>query len=199
MRRKLTLFFASLLSCVAAMAANLNEQVPYTGSLLVYVNGKAESTTTSTVYMTLTNDTTSTYTLAIKNFSFGPMNIGDVTLVNVKGETNPDDGSVKLSDVEQITVKVFVSVPVTVTLNGTLSADGTELSLNLDMGKAANQTIAATFDSPGTKTAIDEIRVPVCGEEQIFNLAGQRVYDMTRRGIYIVRHADGTTSKVVKR
>lgn len=178
------------------MAANLNEQVPYTGSLLVYVNGKAESTT-STVYMTLTNDTTSTYTLAIKNFSFDSMNIGDVTLVNVKGETNPDNGSVKLSDVEEITVLVVFRV--TVTLNGTLSADGTELSLDLDMGNVANQTIAATFDSPGTKTAIDDIRVPVCGEEQIFNLAGQRVYDMTRRGIYIVRHADGTTSKVVKR
>lgn len=197
MKRKLTLFFFSLLSCVAAMAANLNEQVPYTGSLLVYVDGKAAPTTTSTVYMTLTNDTTSTYTLAIKNFSFDSMNIGDVTLVNVKGETNPDNGSVKLSDVEEITVLVVLRV--TVTLNGTLSADGTELSLDLDMGEVMNQTIAATFDSPGTKTAIDEIRVPVCGEEQIFNLAGQRVYDMTRRGIYIVRHADGTTSKVVKR
>lgn len=197
MKRTLTLFWVSLLSCVAAMAANLNEQVPYTGSLLVYVNGKAESATTSTVYMTLTNDTTSTYTLAIKNFSFGSMKIGDVTLDNVKGETSPDDGSVKLTDVEKVTVMKLVKV--TVTLNGTLSADGRELSLNLDMGEVVNQTIAATFDSPGTQTAIDEIRVPVNGEEQIFNLAGQRVYDMTRRGIYIVRHADGTTSKVVKR
>lgn len=198
MKRKLTFFFVSLLSCVAAMAANLNEQVSYKGSLLVYVNGKAEQEKTSTVYMTLTNDTTSTYTLAIKGFSFGLIKIGDVTLVNVKGETSPDDGSVKLTDVEQITI--MVSNTVTVTLNGTLSADGRELSLNLDMGKPINnQAIAATFNSTGTQTAIDDIRVPVNGEEQIFNLAGQRVYDMTRRGIYIVRHADGTTSKVVKR
>lgn len=197
MKRKLTFFLVSLLSCVAAMAADLNEQVSYTGSLLVYVNGKAESTTTSTVYMTRTSDAPLKYTLAIKNFSFGSMKIGDVTLVNVKGETSPDDGNVKLTDVEQITVMKVIKV--TVTLNGTLSADGSELSLNLDMGEVAKQTIVATFDSPGTKTAIDEIRVPVCGEEQIFNLAGQRVYDMTSRGIYIVRHADGTTSKVVKR
>lgn len=177
------------------MALPLNETQEYTGALLVYVNGVAQSETTSTVFVTQTDETT--YKFEIKNFSFGSMKIGDVTLNNVKGETNPDNGNVKLTDVEQITVMKILKV--TVTLNGTLSADGRSLSLDLDMGAVGTQTVVATFATSGTQTAIDEVRVPAGGEEQIFNLAGQRVSAMTQRGIYIVRHADGTTSKVVKR
>lgn len=151
MKRLLTFFLATAIS-IMALAAD------YTGQLTVYLGGKASDTSTNTISVDDNGD--NTYNLSVKNFSFGGMSIGDINLTEIPG-TEQADGSVKISG--QQGIKILVVVPVTVKIDGTLSADRTKFEADLDMGTVQGQTVTATFKMPTVSSYSGYIGVSVGG------------------------------------
>lgn len=196
--KKLLLFFAISLVFVSRAFAT-----DYVGDLVITIED-AEAPATSpntTIIIEETDAVNSLYSLSIKDFKFGALNIGDINLKDVKGEKQ-EDGSVLLTTENQ-KVTVAKVLTASVTLKGILSADGksfkTEvLEIEVTQMGIKIASVTASFSGTTTTTALPAITVPD-GADEVFDLAGKRVYSIDRRGIYIVRHADGTTSKIVKR
>lgn len=196
--KKLLLFFAISLVFVSRAFAT-----DYVGDLVITIED-AEAPATSpntTIIIEETDAVNSLYSLSIKDFKFGALNIGDINLKDVKGEKQ-EDGSVLLTTENQ-KVTVAKVLTASVTLNGFLSADGKSFKtevLEIEVTKMGIKiaSVTASFSGTTTTTALPAITAPD-GADEVFDLAGKRVYSIDRRGIYIVRHADGTTSKVVKR
>lgn len=196
--KKLLLFFAISLVFVSRAFAT-----DYVGDLVITIED-AEAPATSpntTIIIEETDAVNSLYSLSIKDFKFGALNIGDINLKDVKGEKQ-EDGSVLLTTENQ-KVTVAKVLTASVTLKGILSADGksfkTEvLEIEVTQMGIKIASVTASFSGTTTTTALPSITTP-SGADEVFDLAGKRVYSIDRRGIYIVRHADGTTSKVVKR
>lgn len=195
--KKLLLFFAISLVFVSRAFAT-----DYVGDLVIEIAGAEPATSpNTTIIIEETDAVNSLYSLSIKDFKFGALNIGDINLKDVKGEKQ-EDGSVLLTTENQ-KVTVAKVLTASVTLNGFLSADGKSFKtevLEIEVTKMGIKiaSVTASFSGTTTTTALPAITAPD-GADEVFDLAGKRVYSIDRRGIYIVRHADGTTSKVVKR
>lgn len=192
MKKFLLFFVMSLAFAASALATD------YVGDLVITIEGAEPATSpNTTIIINETDQANSLYSLSIKDFKFGSYNLGDINLTGVKGEKQ-DDGSVMLITEKQ-SVKVGGGLSAEVTLNGVLSSDGKSFKTEtLDILAMKVIKVNASFSGTSTSTALPSITIPE-GEDQVFDLAGKRVYSIDRRGIYIVRHADGTTSKVVKR
>lgn len=194
--KKLLLFFAISLVFVSRAFAT-----DYVGDLVIEIAGAEPATSpNTTIIIEETDAVNSLYSLSIKDFKFGALNIGDINLKDVKGEKQ-EDGSVLLTTENQ-KVTVAKVLTASVTLNGFLSADGKSFKtevLEIEVTKMGIKIASVTASFSGTTTtALPAITAPD-GADEVFDLAGKRVYSIDRRGIYIVRHADGTTSKIVKR
>lgn len=195
--KKLLLFFAISLVFVSRAFAT-----DYVGDLVIEIAGAEPATSpNTTIIIEETDAVNSLYSLSIKDFKFGALNIGDINLKDVKGEKQ-EDGSVLLTTENQ-KVTVAKVLTASVTLNGFLSADGKSFKtevLEIEVTKMGIKiaSVTASFSGTTTTTALPAITAPD-GADEVFDLAGKRVYSIDRRGIYIVRHADGTTSKIVKR
>ncbi len=171
----------------------------YEGDLTVYINGAAGDPTTNVVNVTLTDKATGTYSMSIKNFSYGSLNLGDIQLTKVKGETQ-DNGNIKLTASEAISISLSV-IPVTVTVNleGEISNDTKDIDLNLDMGKVAGQQIAATFSSHSADNpTLDELDQDYEGELTVI-ISGE-AGDPTQNTVHVTLTdaATGTCTMSIK-
>ncbi len=171
----------------------------YEGDLTVYINGTASDPTTNVVNVTLTDKVTGTYSMSIKNFSYGSLNLGDIQLTKVKGETQTN-GNIKLTATEDISISLSV-IPVTVTVNleGEISNDTKDIDLNLDMGKVAGQQIAATFSSHSSDNpTLDELDQDYDGELTVI-ISGE-AGDPTQNTVHVTLTdaATGTCSMSIK-
>ncbi len=171
----------------------------YEGDLTVYINGTAGDPTTNVVNVTLTDKATGTYSMSIKNFSYGSLNLGDIKLTSVKGESQTN-GNIKLTATEDISISLSV-IPVTVTVNleGEISNDTKDIDLNLDMGKVAGQQIAATFSSHSSDNpTLDELDQDYDGELTVI-ISGE-AGDPTQNTVHVTLTdaATGTCSMSIK-
>ena len=171
----------------------------YEGDLTVYINGTASDPTTNVVNVTLTDKATGSYSMSIKNFSYGSLNLGDIQLTKVKGETQTN-GNIKLTATEDISISLSV-IPVTVTVNleGEISNDTKDIDLNLDMGKVAGQQIAATFSSHSSDNpTLDELDQDYDGELTVI-ISGE-AGDPTQNTVHVTLTdaATGTCSMSIK-
>lgn len=193
--KKLLLFFAISLVFVSRAFAT-----DYVGDLVITIED-AEAPATSpntTIIIEETDAVNSLYSLSIKDFNLDGMALGDINLKDVKGEKQ-DNGSVLLTTEAQDVAVMGGLLNAKVTLIGVVSSDGKSFKTEkLDILAMGTIKVIASFSGTTTTTALPAITVPD-GADEVFDLAGKRVYSIDRRGIYIVRHADGTTSKVVKR
>ena len=191
--KKLLLFFAISIVFVSRAFAT-----DYVGDLVITIED-AEAPATSpntTIIIEETDAVNSLYSLSIKDFNLDGMALGDINLKDVKGEKQ-DNGSVLLTTEAQDVAVMGGLLNAKVTLIGVVSSDGKSFKTEkLDILAMGTIKVIASFS--GTTTALPAITVPD-GADEVFDLAGKRVYSIDRRGIYIVRHADGTTSKIVKR
>ncbi len=192
--KKLLLFFAISLVFVSRAFAT-----DYVGDLVITINGADPATSpNTTIIIEETDAVNSLYSLSIKDFSLEGMALGDINLKDVKGEKQ-DNGSVLLTTEAQDVAVMGGLLTAKVTLIGVMSSDGKSFKTEkLDILAMGTIKVTASFSGTTTTTALPAITVP-SGADEVFDLAGKRVYSIDRRGIYIVRHADGTTSKVVKR
>ena len=212
MKKTLTLFTFLFAAIVNAFAADGSEKVAvcdtasYVGDLDITVGGKTTTNEKTVIFIERTDKAKSLYALSIKDFSFGGMNLGDINLNDVAGEVGAD-GNLRLTTEDQkVTVKFM---KVSVTLDGVVS--GTNFKTNqLVISKVpAVDSVSVAYDGESTVRLVNPAtpKPPVAAVkqvtllregDQIFTITGHQVPAMTR-GVYIVRHADGTASKVVKR
>ncbi len=188
----------------------------YTDNLSVTAMGQTSPAQQATI--NVTKQYNGKYTLSLKNFSIyipstsgeegakgETMYVGTVVVNDVDGVENAD-GSVNLSAKQTVTIQdgddpniewSFADIPVDVEL----TANMTESKLKADM-----KIIYTMF--PGYSMDIDVkfgyettgINKPVVtgGKEMIYDISGNRL-DSMKKGINIIRKADGSTVKVLKK
>ena len=215
MKKILTLFTFLLAAIVNAFAADGSEKVAvcdtasYVGDLDITVGGKTTTNKNTVIFIKRSDGDPCLYALSIKDFSFGGMNLGDINLNDVAGEVGAD-GNLRLTTTNQdVSVKLgLVPVTVSVTLDGVVS--GTNFKTNeLVINVTGDGIVSVAYDGESTVRLVNPAtpKPPVAAVQQvtllsegdqIFTITGHQVPAMTR-GVYIVRHADGTASKVVKR
>lgn len=164
----------------------------YDGYIGVSVSGTTPIEQAGTVYVT--DKGNGAYTLTIKDFKFGSMSLGDISLTKVTGTTQAD-GSVKLTDNESITAG---AIPADIDLNdAVISADGSSLTIKGLSIVALNQNIAVTFSK--YPAAISNVVAPADATiTGIYTLTGKKVSQMGK-GFYIVTYSNGTNQKVFKK
>lgn len=211
MKKTLTLFTFLFAAIVNAFAADGSEKVAvcdtasYVGDLDITVGGKTTTNKNTVIFIKRSDGDPCLYALSIKDFSFGGMNLGDINLNDVAGEVGAD-GNLRLTTEDQkVTVKFM---KVSVTLDGVVS--GTNFKTNqLAINVTGDGIVSVAYDGESTVRLVNPAtpKPPVAAVkqvtllregDQIFTITGHQVPAMTR-GVYIVRHADGTASKVVKR
>lgn len=211
MKKTLTLFTFLFAAIVNAFAADGSEKVAvcdtasYVGDLDITVGGKTTTNKNTVIFIKRSDGDPCLYALSIKDFSFGGMNLGDINLNDVAGEVGAD-GNLRLTTEDQkVTVKFM---KVSVTLDGVVS--GTNFKTNeLVINVTGDGIVSVAYDGESTVRLVNPAtpkppvaavkQVTLLSEgDQIFTITGHQVPAMTR-GVYIVRHADGTASKVVKR
>lgn len=180
------------------------ETKEFVGDLNVKLNGTPFPTESNTsIYITEQND--GKYTLCLKNFSLtGIGGVGTIVVPNVEG--TEADGKITLNSEQTITIAEgddnsvdWVGPqlgPVPVKLAATI--DGNNLTAKIDIPFGALQIVV---DFNGTVTGISNV---VAADkkvlsEGIYNINGVKVNDMQKGGVYILRNADGTTKKVIKK
>lgn len=163
--------------------------VSYTGLMTINVKG---STTEQDATITLTN-TSGNYTLTLNDFSFGSLSLGDITISDLENSAT-EEGVVILAYDGDITT-VLGELPATLEAN--VSSEGV-MTANITI-TVMGMSVTVTFDSSVT-TAITNVKAdedsPVV---EIYNLQGQKVTNTGSKGIYIMRKANGTTTKVYVR
>lgn len=189
----------------------------YTDDLYVETSGLTEQKLPkqeATIVVTKQND--GKYTLALKNFILGPnategMAVGTVEMNNV--EAVEEDGKIKLSTEQDVTIKegddpsvetwsmAGITVPVKMTAEMTDDKLTATIDITYDMfgfGKpeymmfinVAFGYVPTGISRPTTTT--DN------GVEAIYDLSGRKL-DGMKKGVNIIRKADGTTVKVLKK
>ena len=211
MKKTLTLFTFLFAAIVNAFAADGSEKVAvcdtasYVGDLDITVGGNTTTNKNTVIFIKRSDGDPCLYALSIKDFSFGGMNLGDINLNDVAGEVGAD-GNLRLTTTNQDVSVKFMKV--SVTLDGVVS--GTNFKTNeLVINVTGDGIVSVAYDGESTVRLVNPAtpKPPVAAVkqvtllregDQIFTITGHQVPAMTR-GVYIVRHADGTASKVVKR
>ena len=212
MKKTLTLFTFLFAAIVNALAADGSEKVAvcdtasYVGDLDITVGGETTTNKNTVIFIKRSDEDSCLYALSIKDFSFGSMNLGDINLNDVAGEVGAD-GNLRLTTEDQkVTVKFM---KVSVTLDGVVSGTNFKTDKLVISKVPAVDSVSVAYDGESTVRLVNPAtpKPPVAAVkqvtllregDQIFTITGHQVPAMTR-GVYIVRHADGTASKVVKR
>lgn len=212
MKKTLTLFTFLFAAIVNAFAADGSEEVAvcdtasYVGDLDITVGGKTTTNEKTVIFIERTDGDPCLYALSIKDFSFNGMKLGDINLNDVAGEVGAD-GNLRLTTEDQkVTVKFM---KVSVTLDGVVSGTNFKTDKLVISKVPAVDSVSVAYDGESTVRLVNPAtpKPPVAAVkqvtllregDQIFTITGHQVPAMTR-GVYIVRHADGTASKVVKR
>lgn len=172
----------------------------YTDDLVISVNGTPAPAQKATI--TVTKYLDGKYNMMLKNFSFGELLIGDVTMTNLTGkeengaitfETEQDAIITNGEDIaEMLEGKIHLN------MKGTLKDGKFKALITL---KVMNQDIKADFGGfeSGTGTGIHNVTSTstTTANGAIYDLSGRQLKTM-QKGINIVRGKDGKMIKVMK-
>lgn len=182
----------------------------YTDKMIVTFNGTNFDPMSATI--NIQQQTDGKYTLQLKNFmiELAPgysMGIGNITVKDVAGEDV--DGTTKLTvsdqaveitegDVEGVDWS-FGQQLAQANLKATISGEMTDDKLNVKIDLPAAE-VSVLFGSDYIAAGIDNVTVTPneSGVDEIYDLSGRKLNEM-QKGINIVRKADGTTVKVLKK
>ena len=195
-------FFMTLaVAATAFMATTANAQTKeqFTDKLAISLNDAPQDPVDATVELEHKADGTSTFML--KNFTFGPFEVGDVIVEGIKGVKNGDattydfDGTAKLPSNTTLAEALGHQIPLTlhsVVEGGKLYA---EISLSVPMGEETLK-VDCVFGKK-SETAINGVVAGKTAPVAVFNATGARQNGL-QKGLNIVRTADGKTVKVLK-
>ncbi len=143
------------------------------------------------------------YTVVLKDFTYESIHLKDVTVNNVKGETDKD-GNLLLTIKDSKDFNVGNKVVVLLLGNSTVTFNGKVVGEKLYADIAINNTpignMTATFAGGLEKaptTGISNLPVNNNEKEEIFNLQGQRISEAKPGQVVIVKKG-GKAVKVVK-
>ena len=187
-------------AATAFMATTANAQTTekFTDKLAISLNDAPQDPVDATVELEHKADGTSTFML--KDFTFGPFEVGDVIVEGIKGVKNGDattydfEGTAKLPSDKAVAEALGHEIPLTlhsVVEGGKLYA---EISLLVDMGEKLK--VDCVFGKK-SETAINGVVAGKTAPAAVFNATGARQNGL-QKGLNIVRTADGKTVKVLK-
>lgn len=174
--------------------------IVYTGTLTIKL-GEAEMPQPATIEILAVNDV---YSLTLKDFNFmGQLDFGDIRMGDMTNEAT--DGTISLSYDGPITLdgpmgEQFGEMPIKLQATTTDGAEVLNATITItvpDMGE-----IPVTFTSTGSTAGISSVETETGGDSEvvaIYDLQGRKVADTNRKGVYILRKADGTATKVYKK
>ena len=188
-------------AATAFMATTANAQTTekFTDKLAISLNDVPQDPVDATVELEHKADGTSTFML--KDFTFGPFEVGDVIVEGIKGVKNGDattydfEGNAKLPSDKLVANTLGHQVPLklhSVVEGGKLYA---EISLFVTMGEEKLK-VDCVFGKK-SETAINGVVVGKTAPAAVFNATGARQNGL-QKGLNIVRTADGKTVKVLK-
>lgn len=196
---------------VGATFGNDNFSLEYTDDLTVTAMGSTMPTQKATINATKQAD--GKYTLSLKNFTLGEgenviMSVGTVEMKDIDA-TVDENGTIKLSTSQTVTIQAgddpnvtwsLEGVPVDVKMTGELTDDKllAHILIHYVMIPGTFEMdidVAFGYDAAG----ITNVTTPnASGVDEIYDLSGRKLNEL-QKGINIVRKADGTTVKVLKR
>lgn len=196
MKKTLT-FFLSCLMAVAAFATD------YKGDLKINFPDQKDVAPVvdadRVVTVELTDAANKLYNLSIKDFSYDNLSLGDIVIDGAKGEAQTD-GSVKIATSEYKMTLYNGLIEATIDFEGVISKDENTFTITklniatIMVGKVVCEFTGTNVNSSAIKDVVFD-----GGEYQIYNIAGQRVQDMNQSGIFLIRYANGTTKKIIKK
>ncbi|WP_456084824.1 calycin-like domain-containing protein [Leyella stercorea] len=196
-------FFMTLaVAATAFMATTANAQTTekFTDDLAISLNGVPQEPVKGTT-VELEHQADGTSTFMLKDFTFGPFEVGDVIVEGIKGVKNGDattydfEGTAKLPSDKMVANTLGHQVPLTlhsVVEGGKLYA---EISLFVTMGEETLK-VDCVFGKK-SETAINGVVAGKTAPVAVFNATGARQNGL-QKGLNIVRTADGKTVKVLK-
>ena len=191
--KKLFTLFTMVLMAVSCFATD------YTGDLTVTVQpliGKPDTKKTEGSVISVNKQDDGKYTITLKDFKYGILNLGDIELNDVDATTK--NGVTTLTAKRQ--GKKIIIYTVDIELNGEESNG--KFTANIEISKVTGfKKISATFDGIDptyNPTGISNLPVNNDNEkEEIFNLQGQRISEAKPGQVVIVKKG-GKAVKVVK-
>lgn len=177
----------------------------YNDQLVVTAMGQAMPAQDATILVTKQDN--GKYTLSLQDFELkGVMTVGTVEMADVEGVE--ENGIVKLTTAQKVTIKEgsyphpdgwgMAGIAVDVTLNAELNGDKLYAVIDIlyKLSPDFSMPINVVFGSQST--GINGVTAEKHGKEAIYNISGYKT-DRMQKGLNIVRKADGTTIKVMKR
>lgn len=168
--------------------------VAYMGNLAIIIGEEEPITLPGRIEILKVSDT---YTLILKNFSLGEsLKFGDIKKDGM--ENTATDGTLVLAYDGIFEVAGYGELPLT-------------LQATIDKADVLNAVIGITVPIVGEvnvtftsteSTGISSVETEAEGGDEvvaIYDLQGRKVTDTNKKGIYILRKADGTTTKVYKK
>lgn len=171
----------------------------YTGNLAVTVQpyiGKADTQTTEGSVISVNKQNDGKYTIILKSFKYGSLNLGDIELNDVDATTN---NGVTTLTTEQKGKKISIFT-VDIKLNGEESKG--KFKANMEISKVTGmKSISATFDGTDptyNPTGITNLPISNDNEKvELYNLSGQRISE-AKPGQVVIEKRGGKAVKVVK-
>lgn len=194
---------------LAAILCTLNLlATDYTDELSVNVYG---ATTTQEATISLDEQPDGKYTLALKNFMFSGLGVGNIIVTDIEG-TKDAQGILSLSVNKTIQIAAgdapgvdywmgpsLGDVPVSIL--GKQAGDKLYAKIDINMTMLGLPlTVNVVFGNEGNiTTGIEAIRQQETVDmNEVYNLDGTRASEMIKGRVYIVRKSDGTTRKIIK-
>ena len=168
----------------------------YNDDMLVRLAG--DDLTKEPTLITVIEQADGKFTLTLADFNAGSISVGTIELTDI--EMNGSESEKSFAYSGTVTIKPFsdgtpalIPTPIPITLEGTMSADALSFKINI------TSFYVEVYYGSSIPTGIDHVTTtPDNGEEAIYDLSGRRLNEM-QKGINIVRKADGTTVKVLKK
>ena len=185
------------LMAAVVMALAVNAQT-FKGTISITVNNGKPTVQDATILVEKDEGAENLYNITLKDFNFsGNVKLGDIKIDGVSGENGEDD-TVILAKEGQTHIDVMGGVDVT--LNDGCKIEGDQLFMNMSISALNGlMKVGVEFEGTSTSTGIDKVITTTDnGVEAIYDLNGRKLNEM-QKGINIVRKADGTTVKVLKK
>lgn len=203
-----------LLFACAVMAAMVSNATTYTAELVTKAPAGTEFTPVTTT-AEVTKNSDGTYNFKLNNWMYGQggrnMGIGTVEFKNVTGTVADGVTTINAEATQSLTKGDDSSIGYWLaTYLGqcpmTLLAKFTDTKLYahviVDGSESNFRTVYdgtfGTDDFGSIGTGVAEIEVD-SAEEAIFDLSGMRVTSTLKKGIYVVRHSDGSVTKIIRK
>lgn len=176
------------------------EMKSYTDQLTITINGEEQDPQEATINVVKNDD--GTYNFVLNQFSFGALLIGDVTMNNVPATEDGDYTKFETEQDAAITngdaIAEALGGKVHISMNAQIKGDKlyAYISLPVALSEDYVMDVKAVFGDI-TWTGIHSVKTGN-GNAAVFGINGVQLQQM-QRGINIVRKADGTTVKVMKR